>query len=351
MIPRAPRIYCWLFTCSVATFLGSLVLTAQNAADECLFCHADPIERAFPNGTTRTLRVQPGILDTSVHAAVACVDCHPGTTELPHPERKVESSRQLTVALSEQCRQCHFAEHQDTLESVHARAVARGDLTAPLCVDCHGGHDVQRAGEPRTRVAEMCGRCHSGAERTFASSVHGQDVARNIADVPTCTDCHRTHDIGGPHQPGWRTATPELCGGCHSDPERMAKYGLSTNVLQTYVQDFHGKTASLRTGSTRGDEAAVVALCTDCHGVHDIVKVNDATSGVVKENLANTCRKCHEGASDNFSDSWLSHYEASWERTPVMYAAKVGYSVFIPFIIGGLFLQILLHLWRVAVNR
>jgi hypothetical protein len=30
---------------------------------------------------------------------------------------------------------------------------------------------------------------------------------------------------------------------------------------------------------------------------------------------------------------------------------KVAYGVFIPFIIGGLVLQMLLHLWRMAVNR
>lgn len=313
---------------------------AAPTAEECVSCHTD---------------VDPGIVAASVHGGKAsCADCHPAAREVPHPERPALSARQAVVAASEQCRRCHFSDYQRTLDSAHAGAVARGDLMAPVCVDCHGtpsSHAMQRPDAPRTRVADTCARCHQGVATTYEASVHGRDVARDVADVPTCTDCHRTHDIGGPHQPGWRTATPELCGRCHSDPERMAKYGLSTNVLQTYVQDFHGKTASLRKGSKRGDEAAVVALCTDCHGVHDIVKVNDATSGVVKENLANTCRKCHEGASDNFSDAWLSHYEASWDRTPVMYAVKVGYSVFIPFIIGGLFLQILLHLWRVAVNR
>jgi hypothetical protein len=131
----------------------------------------------------------------------------------------------------------------------------------------------------------------------------------------------------------------------------MQKYGLSTDVLKTYVADFHGKTASLRRNGRNGDNQAFVALCTDCHGTHDIVRVDAENSGVLKANLANTCRKCHENASDSFPESWLSHYEPSWQRTPAMYAVKVGYSVFIPFIIGGLILQMLLHLWRLAVNR
>ena len=34
-----------------------------------------------------------------------------------------------------------------------------------------------------------------------------------------------------------------------------------------------------------------------------------------------------------------------------MYGVKVFYAMLIPFVIGGLALQVLLHLWRVVVNR
>jgi predicted CXXCH cytochrome family protein len=256
----------------------------------------------------------------------------------------------MDVALSEQCRQCHFAEHRDTLESVHARAVARGDLKAPVCIDCHGSHDIQRPAVPRTRVAEMCGRCHASAATTFAGSVHGQDVASNVADVPTCTDCHGAHRIAGPDQQGWRSSTPEICGKCHGDPVRMAKYGLSTNVLKTYLADFHGKTASFRAVAKR-PEHTVVAVCSDCHGTHGVVRVNSPSSPVLRANLATTCRKCHSSASVQFPDAWMSHYDPSWTRTPVVEGVKTFYAVLIPFMIGGMLLQVLLHLWRMAVNR
>jgi predicted CXXCH cytochrome family protein len=334
--------------------LQSAALAAPaSVADECLACHGEPgLEITFGDGQTRSLQVDGSALATSVHAGKAsCVDCHPETRDVPHPERPFASGRHLTVVSSEQCRKCHFSDYRRTLDSVHAAAVARGDLTAPVCVDCHGSHDMRRPNEPRTRVADTCARCHEGVVRTYAASVHGRDVARNVADVPTCTDCHRSHDIGGPHQSGWKTGTPDICGRCHADPQRMQKYGLSTDVLKTYVADFHGKTASLRKNGKNGDRQAFVALCTDCHGTHDIVRVDAENSGVLKANLATTCRKCHANASDSFPESWLSHYEPSWRRTPAMYAVKVGYSVLIPFIIGGLVLQMLLHLWRMAVNR
>ena len=58
----------------------------------------------------------------------------------------------------------------------------------------------------------------------------------------------------------------------------MKKYGLSTKVMQTYLADFHGMTASLQKSETGDAPTAgrVVALCIDCHGVHDITKTEAA---------------------------------------------------------------------------
>lgn len=335
---------------AILLLASSRAFAQQPSADDCLVCHADPIEITFANKTTRSLHLTAGALDKSVHAGVACVDCHPATREVPHPERTFASTRVFTVAASEQCRQCHFNEYQESLESVHAAAVARGDVTAPVCVDCHGGHNVQRATTPRTRVAETCGKCHAGPAATYARSVHGQDVARDVADVPTCTDCHEAHRVAGPEQPGWRASTPEICGGCHGDPARMAKYGLSTSVLKTYLADFHGKTAALRAGERRHEET-IVAVCSDCHGTHDVTRVDSPSSPAMKANLAATCRRCHADANVRFPDAWLSHYEPSWSGTPVLMGVKTGYAILIPFMIGGMLLQMLMHLWRMAVNR
>jgi predicted CXXCH cytochrome family protein len=319
--------------------------------EDCLACHSEPVDFTFTDGTTRSLRVQHNALETSVHQGLSCVDCHPQAKEIPHAELKLSSMRQFTVAASEQCRQCHFGEYRQSLESIHAKALTRGDATAPTCVDCHGSHDIAKATTPRTRIAETCGRCHSKTAGVYAASVHGQDLAKNIADVPTCTDCHGAHQIAGPGQPGWRTSTPDICGSCHSDAERMKKYGLSANVLQTYVADFHGKTARLRSAGTPAHENNVVAVCSDCHGTHDVTRSDAPASPVLRANLVATCRTCHTEASAQFPDAWMSHYEPTWRSTPMLMVVKAGYGVLIPFMIGGMMLQILLHLWRMAVNR
>jgi hypothetical protein len=81
------------------------------------------------------------------------------------------------------------------------------------------------------------------------------------------------------------------------------------------------------------------------------VRVGSPSSPVVKTNVANTCRNCHAEASVQFPDAWLSHYEPSWSRTPAIMGVRAFYAILIPFMIGGMLLQILLHLWRMAVNR
>jgi predicted CXXCH cytochrome family protein len=343
----------------VLVFAAALLLVPQVPppqapdADTCLECHSDP-ELTMPvgDGSAVSVHVDGAVFGQSVHARLACSECHPGTADVPHESRAIGSRRELTLAYDEQCRRCHFSNYTKTLDSVHQAAVARGDRTAPICVDCHGSHDIQKPAAPRTRISDTCARCHQGAAAAYSKSVHGRLLGTAAADdVPVCTDCHRSHDIGGPHQQKWGLSTADICGRCHASEPLMKKYGLSTAVLSTYLADFHGKTSALRQHQGTTPTGAVVARCTDCHGVHDIEKADDPSSPVMKSNLQKTCQKCHEDANANFPDAWLSHYEPSLTKAPVVYGVKVAYALLIPFMIGGLGLQILLHLWRLMVNR
>ncbi|MBP1635256.1 MAG: cytochrome family protein [Acidobacteria bacterium] len=329
---------------------------ASSNADQigmCLSCHGEPrMAVTLPSGEARSLAVDRGAFARSVHGGkLACTDCHSGMAEIPHQARPFKTRREFTIAYNEACKRCHFANYSKTLDSVHQGAVVRGDVTAPVCVDCHGSHDITPPDRPRTRISQTCAACHEGVSNTYARSVHGRALtADNNADVPTCTDCHRAHDVAGPHAPGWRLRSPELCGACHASEPMMKKYGISTEVMRTYVADFHGMTASLQK-KREVEGGAVVALCIDCHGVHDIMKADEKGSAVMQANLLRTCQRCHPGATQNFSSAWLSHYEPTFDKAPMVYAVRVGYLVLIPFMIGGLVLQILLHLWRVVVNR
>lgn len=338
----------------VAAFSSSLLSAGpvEEERDTCLGCHGDQTaSKDLPDGTKVSLFVDVSSLDNSVHGTrVKCSDCHPGTEEVPHPERPVKNLREYQASFREACRRCHFDNYTKTLDSVHYTQIAKGDLRAPFCVDCHGSHAITRPTQPKPDISKTCARCHEKIFEVYKKSVHGKAFVAHNPDVPVCTDCHKSHDIANPHSAAYRLRTPQICGSCHTNKAVMAKYKLSTDVLSTYLADFHGMSASLEKGQTK-NQRAVVAVCVDCHGVHDITTVKGEGSRVVKANLLRTCRQCHKDASENFPAAWLSHYEPSWKRAPLIYGITLFYKVLIPFIIGGLVLQILLHLWRVVVNR
>jgi len=346
------------FSKKTARALGFLTLlfapvAAAEEANDCLSCHGEEgLTLTLENGEEAPLFVKQDALAGSVHKALRCTDCHAGQNQVPHPERHYKDLAQFRNSFSETCKTCHFENYTKTLDSVHYAMQARGDVFAPNCVKCHGAHDIARPAEPRTRISQTCATCHRQVSETYAKSVHGKALLiEKNPDVPVCTDCHRSHDIADPKNRAWLMSTPSLCGKCHADAKLMKKYGLSTNVLSSYLSDFHGTTASFDAKGERTKDEPVVALCVDCHGIHDIAKVTGQSAAAFRANLVKTCAKCHEGASENFPAAWLSHYEPSLKRAPLVYLVKLFYRIIIPFIVGGLILQILLHLWRSVVNR
>lgn len=320
----------------------------------CVECHGDPdLEVTLESGETKKLHVDKDVFLGSRHGGkLSCTDCHVDLkgSEGGHPEKPFKTSREFVVRYSEQCRSCHSDHYAQTLDSVHHAVLEKGNLKAAVCADCHGAHDVGRPGEPRASISKTCAKCHSDIFATYSASVHGTALLdRDNPDVPTCTDCHQSHAIASPRTGAWRLQTPDRCGACHGDEQKMKKYGLSNAVLKTYLSDFHGTTASLQKAEPGANP--VVALCTDCHGIHDISKVKDPGSRVLQANLVKTCQKCHPEASANFPAAWMSHYEPSPDKSPLVYAVKLFYMFMVPFVIGGLILQIGLHLWRVVVKR
>ncbi len=316
-------------------------------------CHGDKdLSLTLGSGEMQSLYVDVAAYAQSVHGrALTCTACHPGFSEQPHPTVATTTRAQFRSAFRNVCKTCHLENDRKARDGVHYQLLAAGDTGAPFCADCHTAHAVTPPSRPRSRISQTCASCHGAIVAAYRESVHGKAlVEEGNPDVPACTDCHRAHDIQDPRQRAWLLETPQLCGKCHGDPKLAARYGMSDKVLQTYLADFHGVTASLH-GRKTSTGARFTALCIDCHGVHDIKQVKDPRSSVVRANLAKTCRKCHEGAGESFPAAWLSHYEPSPRKAPLVYGVKVFYSTFIPFVIGGLVLQIGLHVRRFWVGR
>jgi hypothetical protein len=307
--------------------------------DTCLACHATPGQTIeFPSGEPLYISIDPETFYSSVHgeAGYACVQCHTDITGYPHPPLGANTRREYVVRNYTTCAKCHEDKYELTLDSVHQKALAAGNIEAAVCTDCHGVHNVGHPDEPRENVPHMCERCHSQIYNLYAESAHGAALLdENNPDVPTCVDCHGVHTIEGPSDSPFHLFSPQICAQCHADPELMGRYGISTDVFNTYVSDFHGTTVVLFE-ELAPDQETNKPVCIDCHGVHDMRKHDDQESQVIKENLLRTCQRCHPDATANFPDSWLSHYEPSPENSPVVYYVNLFYKIFIPGVLGAM---------------
>ena len=324
--------------------------------EQCLRCHQHAMSITLRNGEKVSLKVNAAALEGSVHTKLACFDCHFGFSATQHPKRKFNSARDFSIAEAEACRRCHFDKYTKTLESIHYAILSQGNLKAPVCTDCHGAHSVFQARADKLKSSQRCGRCHEQIFETYTKSVHGTAlVQENNTDVPICADCHTAHSIQGAHTQDYRDKVPEICGKCHGNSTLMKKYGLNPGVVNSYLQDFHGVTLTFyqrqKGGTSPESSRKAIATCVDCHGIHDITKTTGPTTNIVKERLKHRCQKCHAGATEEFPDAWLSHYEPSLSNAPLVFLINLTYKFFIPFMLIGLILQILLHIWRYAVNR
>lgn len=322
----------------------------------CLRCHASEKRMPFKNGKSLSVRVELAELRESPHGNVGCSDCHFGFSSDEHPRRAFSSERQYRLASSEICRRCHFDMYSKASEGIHYAKLSVGNLEAPTCVDCHGGHAVTTLGN-RLAVVQKCKTCHGEIYDVYSRSVHGSALFKeNNKDVPICTDCHSSHGIKAPSSAEFHDAIPDTCSKCHSNAAIMGKYGLSVDVVKTYLSDFHGVTLGLyqkeqEEGQRRYRPERPMAVCTDCHGTHAIAAVSGSGIQVLKKTLQKRCQTCHSNATENFPDAWLSHYRPSFTNAPVVFIVEQFYKIMMPLIVVGLLFQVFLQIWRYIVNR
>lgn len=332
----------------IAVLAGILVISSARAGAQeddlrfdneyCLGCHGQPgFETTLPGGETLPLTFDSEEFEGSVHGRldVACVLCHTDISEFPHDPITAVDRREFTIQRADACQRCHLEQYTEAADNVHGQALADGNREAAVCTDCHGAHDTA-APEPHSpEVAATCQSCHSEIFELYTDSVHGEALLTGNRDVPTCTDCHGVHDVEGPSRPPFHLFSPQICAECHADSSLMREYGISTQVFDTYVADFHGSTVVLFE-DLAPDQQTNKAVCIDCHGVHAIRASDDPESTVERQNLLRTCQRCHPNATENFSASWLGHYIPEPGRATLVWAVMWFYRIIIPVTIGGM---------------
>lgn len=344
----------------VLTALSLVLWSGAAAASEppgedprtCEQCHFEETDAVveFPDGSALSAWVDPESWQRSVHfGEIECQDCHRWVREHPHPALAFESDREYQVAQAKSCNRCHLEHYKESADGIHFAELSKGNLDAPTCVDCHGAHDTLPA--TGLDVSLRCAGCHEEVARVYERSVHGSALAGGNPDTPLCTDCHGTHRIADPKTSEFHAGSYLICARCHGDRALMKKYDLNPEVLNTYLDDFHGRSNHIYIEVGHIPERPM-AVCSDCHGFHDVQKIDRQVGiDVAKAKAAAMCRECHEGAPDDFGDAWLAHGSPSFRSTPAVAAVAWTYRLMIPLMLLGLILHILLDLWRVRTPR
>ena len=141
-----------------------------------------------------------------------------------------------------------------------------------------------------------CLSCHLELEGSLAAPA--QSFSRDIHAQfgLNCSSCHGGNPLKEEIEEAkdrsfkgrfTRQAIPQLCAFCHADANYMRNYNPSIRVdqFELYLTSRHGQAYK------KGDLKA--AICTDCHGVHEIQRANMPQSSVFPWNLAATCSRCH----------------------------------------------------------
>jgi hypothetical protein len=180
-----------------------------------------------------------------------------------------------------------------------------GAETVNTCLDCHSAMDA-----PLQVTQEQFAQDIHFQKGLTCASCHGGD--------PTKADPDAMSKAAGFKGKIERKDIPGLCGRCHSDAAFMRQYNpsLRTDQFSQYLTSVHGKLRA------KGDDK--VAVCTDCHGVHDLRPASDSRSNVHPLNVAQTCSRCHANAdymkaysipTDQFASYRTSvHHEALTAR-------------------------------------
>lgn len=325
----------------------------------CTMCHAyGNLTATTRDSTTFSLTVTDQDVQDSVHgkAGLGCTACHQSITGYPHssaeqiacsrchgaadPNAEVnahvpyDNRRALSIDLNQICQSCHEKQFTESENSIHTQYFKSGNALSPLCVDCHGSHNIQSPAEPRLKISQSCATCHASVYTSYQSSVHGVAVEKDGSpSAPTCVDCHGTHDASGPSESSFRKDSVLKCIECHQNTETMAQARISVEVFSPYIDSFHGTPASL---FTQGDAelAKETVVCYDCHGVHNIRATDDPFSMVNPANLINTCQQCHPDASSRFTNAGLGHLKSRGETLPVLSWLNRFYQVLILVVVA-----------------
>ncbi|HWA95995.1 MAG TPA: cytochrome c3 family protein [Terracidiphilus sp.] len=166
------------------------------------------------------------------------------------------------------------------MDSIHGFALSKeGLLVAANCQSCHGSHHILSRKNPesptyKTNIPKTCGTCHAKIDMEYEAGAHGHGLAKGDMKAPVCTDCHTAHAILQPTESAFRMQSTPICGSCHK--EKLSTYHdtfhSQLGLLGGYVEtarcwDCHGAHDVLPASNPKSmiAPANLVKTCSRCH--------------------------------------------------------------------------------------
>lgn len=227
----------------------------------------------------------------SLAAGDVCLDCHADEKLMSNPDES------LTKANEPRDRGVKFKARKESLFFVDPK-VLKGSVHSDLdCQSCH--NDIKDLPHVKRLERVNCGQCHDEVQTIYSSSLHGQALAKGDEDAPLCQDCHGTHAIrkfNDRLSPTYSLNLPKTCARCHADTDIVTRRKINIpQPYKAYERSVHGRALD------RG--LLVSAVCSDCHGSHDLKAARDPNSPIYRENVPKTCSKCHYGIYKTYQES------------------------------------------------
>jgi len=165
------------------------------------------------------------------------------------------------------------------------------------CVDCHTDLKTSQHGATPAKIS--CATCHADEQAAYEGSFHAKAIKAGDSQAATCIDCHGSpHELLPASDPKSRVNHAHIaatCGVCHGQKFVMEASGHSAQPFFSYRESVHGR--AVAAGSKKA------AVCTDCHGAHEILAASDPQSSIFKFNVPATCAKCHASVEQEFMRS------------------------------------------------